>query len=314
MKPWTSLKVESIKGDKKSLLRDITINGILGINEDEFPTTNPFYQKNENLRASNILFEYTDEEKETICKIHKDPQYLASLIRIFDKKITLRDYQQESIDNYKSNRFNIIVNSRQTGSTTTLAIQALHYILSNHGKSIAIFANKIDAATEILDKIKQLYYTLPYYAKPGVKAWNIKAVDFDNGCRIRCHASNKNLAIGYTIDFAIIESIAHMYPTKANTISTVLIPIMSATSNSKITIVSTPNGNNHFKKLVDDNSNSFKKQWIYWYQVPGRDEAWKQQEIYNIGGREAFAQEYDLLFQGTKEWKRYFNLENIVPD
>lgn len=298
---WTT---EKLGATDAQVLRDITLSKVLNT-ECDFPKVNPFFRKNPCIRAPNIPFECTPEEKVVVYKLHKDPKFVAHM-----SGIVLRGYQEEVIDNYQNTRFNLIVNSRQTGMTQMLALEAFHFILSNTDKSVAIFSNMMDSATEILDKIKSLYLRLPYYAKPGVKRWGQKIVEFDNGCIIRCH-STRHPTIGYDIDFAIIDNFAH-FP-KGYEFCKAMLPTITAHRDSKISITSTPNGDNYFKNLVYE-STTFKKQWIYWNQVPGRGDDWKKQEIYAIGGIKAFAQEYELLFSGTKEWKRYLALEKLIKN
>ncbi len=298
---WTT---EKIGATNNQVLRDITLSNVLGV-ECEFPKINPFFRKNPCIRAPYVPFECTPDEIINHVKVRKSPKYLSHMTGI-----VLRDFQEEVIENYQNNRFNLVINSRQTGMTQMLSLEALHFILSNSDKSVAIYSNKIDSATEILDKIKSLYLRLPYYIKPGVKRWNQKCVQFDNGCIIRCHAS-RFPAIGYNVDFLILDNFSHFH--KPGIFASSIFPVITSLKYSKISISSTPNGDNYFKSLVDK-STMFKKQWIYWYQVPNRDDNWKKQEIYNIGGIEAFAQEYELLFSGTKEWKRYLTLENLIKN
>jgi hypothetical protein len=298
---WTT---EKLGATDAQILRDITLSKVLNT-ECEFPKVNPFFRKNPCIRAPHIPFEYTPQEKINVYKIHKDPKFLSQM-----SGIVLRNYQEEVIDNYQKSRFNLIVNSRQTGMSQMLALEAFHFIISNTDKSVAIFANKMESATNILDRIKSLYLRLPYYAKPGVKIWNYRRVEFDNGCTIRCHTS-RSVTIGYDIDFAIIDNFAHFY--KGHDFCKAMFPSITLHKDSKISITSTPNGDNYFKKLVDE-STMFTKQWIYWNQVPGRGDDWKKQEIYAVGGIKAFAQEYDLLFSGTKEWNRYLVLEKLIKN
>ena len=72
---------------------------------------------------------------------------------------------------------------------------------------------------------------------------------------------------------------------------------------SKTVICSTPNGKNHFYELVkysllpDDHpdKNDFTTIKTYWYEVEGRDENWRQEQIKMLG-IDKFNQEYNLEF------------------
>lgn len=287
--------------------RDSRISNVLGIDEEKWPITKPFYRNNPNLRARNISFDYTDDEKVEIIKL-QDPLYFSNSMK-FNGSIKLRSYQEEIINNYKNNRFNLIVSSRQTGSSLLNAIQILHYALANNDKYVLVISNKIQSSISILDKIKILYENMPYFSKCGVITYNNSEIKFDNGTTIR--VGSPVLFLGRNIDFLVIDEFAHIPDKVINNFYASIIPVISAHKYSKISISSTPNGNNLFKKLVSENTNMFNKQLIHWSLTPGRNEKWKKDEI-NMIGLESFMREYELLFEGTKEWNRYLNLEKLV--
>ena len=80
--------------------------------------------------------------------------------------------------------------------------------------------------------------------------------------------------------------------------------------NSEILICSTPNGLEHFKDIVEED-NFFKKHYIHWTAVTERTEEWKKRQL-DIMSVAEFAQEYENIFIGSREWNRYNNLENLV--
>lgn len=77
-------------------------------------------------------------------------------------------------------------------------------------------------------------------------------------------------------------------------------PTISRAKTSKILITSTPNGvDNLFYRLYNGalkGENRFHYERIDWWEVPGRDEQWKQEQIKDLGSHEAFAQEYGNEF------------------
>jgi hypothetical protein len=77
-------------------------------------------------------------------------------------------------------------------------------------------------------------------------------------------------------------------------------PTISRAKTSKILITSTPNGvDNLFFKLYNGalkKENRFNCERIDWWEVPGRDEQWKQEQIKDLGSYEAFSQEYGNEF------------------
>jgi hypothetical protein len=77
-------------------------------------------------------------------------------------------------------------------------------------------------------------------------------------------------------------------------------PTISRAKTSRILITSTPNGvGNLFHRLytgATKKENRFHYERIDWWEVPGRDEEWKQEQIKDLGSYEAFNQEYGNEF------------------
>ena len=61
-------------------------------------------------------------------------------------------------------------------------------------KTVALLANKGDAAREILDRIKIAYEALPQWMQQGVVEWNKGSVQFENGCKIIAAATSSTAA------------------------------------------------------------------------------------------------------------------------
>lgn len=84
-----------------------------------------------------------------------------------------------------------------------------------------------------------------------------------------------------------------------------IIPTISSSKNSKIIMTSTPCGLNHWYDLwmnAEEGKSSFKNTKVEWWQVPGRDESWKETMIKTLkGGARAFAQEYACEFLGSSD-------------
>lgn len=87
-----------------------------------------------------------------------------------------------------------------------------------------------------------------------------------------------------------------------------VFPIVSSSKTSKIIIVSTANGmGNEFYKIytraeldIEDASTDKSLRWtpvrIDWWDVPGRDKKWKEQQLETFGGDEKrFSQEFRKL-------------------
>jgi hypothetical protein len=245
---------------------------------------NPWFKSEVGIRRAGVTFRMTPEEQEEYVRCALDIHYFTEKyckVKTEDgsiNNIKLRDYQEEIMDNFVNNRFNILMASRQVGKTISASIFMLHTILFNNDKNIMIVANKGDTAVEIVDKIKSIYTLLPFFLKPGVKTWNQKSLTFENGCRIKTSARTKTPAIGFTIDVLYLDEFAHIPSNIIEPYYTAAFPTVSAIQNSKIIITSTPNGMNLFHKLLtnaerpdgDPMKNNYKPMRVYWYQVPGR--------------------------------------------
>lgn len=262
-----------------------------------FLVETPFYKGNNQVRKSNLSYDYTDEEINNILDIKKDiKNFYNFLIRtdLNSNKLSLklREYQETYLNFLNENKKVISLVSRQTGSVLLYAIHILYYVICNNDKTISIIAPNRDSLVELIDIIKDLYCNLPFYLKVGVNSWNQSSLSFDNGCCIK--TVNNNVSIGYTIDYCLILDYAYIGEKNNNIFMTALLPTISALAKSKIILSSTPNGNNYFYKLwcnsvnIDNqikNPSCFNPFRIDYYVVPGRDAEWVNKTIEEVGGR-----------------------------
>lgn len=264
-----------------------------------------FYQNHEGTLSSDIIIAYTNEEKLEYAKCSNDIQYFIENYC----GIILREYQKDWIKNFNDNRFLIYCTSRQSGYSTIMAAVYLHYLIFNIDKNIYLLANKSQTSVEFIKKVYNHYLKIPYFLKPGIVSKNIKNIKFNNRNRIASHTASKTPSIGYTIDIFSFLEFAHIPPNILEPYYITIVPTISAMRNSRLIIQSTPNGNNLFiellhnseRKINDPLKNTYKPIRTYWWEVPDRDEEWKQQEIKKLGSEELFNQEYDLRFITTRK-------------
>ncbi len=243
---------------------------------------NPFYDKTVGLRNSGIKFKMSEDEKSEYIKCALDIHYFSEkycYVKGDDGQpviIELRDYQQEILDNFSNNRFNILMASRQVGKTVCSSITILHYALFNNNKNILVTANKLDTSIEILNKIREIYERLPFFLQQGIVNWNQKFITFENKSRIKGFATTKTSSIGQAADFLYLDEFAHIPENIAEKFYKSVFPTVSNIDNSKIIITSTPNGTNLFHKLLMDaekpegEKSSYVAKRVYWWQVPKR--------------------------------------------
>lgn len=265
------------------------------------------FQNINGTRKANILYSYNEEEIIEYSKCYNDVCYFSEKyckIMIDDgstNNINLRDYQINILNKYSSNRFFINLISRQMGIDVINAIYFLHKMLFSVNINIGIISHKSMSSVSILDKIKNIYKNLPFFLKKGIVAWNNKNIIFENGSLIDVITFyNKGLSIDKNYDMILLNEFSKIK--EQEYLYKLIFPTISSISNSQLFIKSGPNGNCFFNKLVEEtedghpNRNVFNILRTYWWQVKGRDDKWKQEEIKKLGSEELFMEEYGLYF------------------
>ena len=309
------------------LLDDIE-NGAIDI---KTVRNSPFKDNEVSWKKANLIFEYTPEEVEEIRKCKADVIYFANkyaqvMTEEGIQQIILRDYQEEILSAFKKNRFNILDASRQIGKSVMSAIFIAWFLIFNTDKNVLVVANIATTTKEVLDKIKSILENLPFFLKPGCISNNVMSMKFDNGCRLIGRTTTKNTGIGFAINLLYIDEFAHINPSYLNFFYRAIYPTISASTQSKIIITSTPNGMNKFYEIYMDaveGRSEYVPLRVDWWQVPGRDENWKKFTIANLGSEEDFNQEYglqffssDVLLLSSKTLKKLFNLKTdyVIPN
>ena len=270
------------------------------------------YLGNLNLKRKGVKVDWTKEQVQEFIKCAKDPVYFSEqYIQIVHVDhglipIVLYEYQKEIIEKITNNRRVTVVTSRQAGKTTTAVAVILHYILFNNHKTVGLLANKGDAAREILDRIKIAYEALPKWIQQGVIEWNKGSVEFENGCKIIAAATSSSAIRGKSVSFLYIDEAAFVEGWDEFFAS--VFPTISSGTTTKILFTSTPNGLNHFYKTCEgakDGSNGYKYVEVPWYEVPGRDEAWKKDTLASMDfDMQKFAQEFECVSGDTMIYVR----------
>jgi len=212
------------------------------------------------------------------------------------------NYQKKLIETVLKNRFNVFLLSRQSGKSTTIAAYALWYAIFNSDKTIGIVSNKQISAIDILHRIAIMYEELPVWLKPGVESFGKMGIDFDNGTRILVSATSADAFRGRTINILIADEFAFVRKHVADEFWSANYPTISASEEAKIIIISTPCGVfNQFHTIytmAERKENEFVSLKFDWRVVPGRDDAWAENQKKNLGARR-FKQEYAVEFLGS---------------
>ena len=216
-------------------------------------------------------------------------------------KFELWPFQEELIKGLEEHRFCIVKCPRQSGKSQTSLAYMLHYILFNDQKNVAILANKGATARELLGRLQMAYEKLPMFLQQGVSEWNKGSVFLENGSRILASSTSSSAIRGYSFNLIFLDEFAFIQQNMAEEFFNSVYPTISSGQTSKVIIVSTPNGMNHFYKMWTDaieGRSNYHAFAINWWDVPGRDEEWKKQTIENTS-EEQFRQEFETEFLGS---------------
>ena len=265
------------------------------------------YLSNPNLKKIGINIEFTKEQVEEYIKCAKDPIYFVKnymkIIHV-DKGLIpfdLYDYQEKMINKFNEERFVITKMPRQSGKSTAVISFILHYILFNESKNVALLANKAELARELLDRLKKAYENLPLWLQQGITVWNKGSIELENGSKILATSTTGSAARGQSFSLVFLDEFAFVQHNIANDFFKSVYPTISSGQETKMIIVSTPKGMNHFYKMwveAEEERSNFKTLEVDWWETPGRDSDWKQQQIANTS-EEDFNQEFACEFLGS---------------
>jgi hypothetical protein len=272
----------------------------------------PFITGEPMQRKANLIYEWSEWELNEAAHCKADICYFAeTYCKLYNEDgtysdIKLFEYQKKILRAFQKNRYLIMLASRQMGKTTTTAICLLWVLLFSENEKIALLGDKEATAIENLTKIKEIYYRLPFFLKAGVVAWNQTFMSFDNGNLIFGGPCNLATIVGRTISILYFDELAIPDAAQSRAVVEFAFPTVSALKRSKIIISSSPRGDNIFKELwigAVSGTNAFHPIRIDWWERPGRDEVWKQEQIALLGGEKAFQQQYGNQFlTGVSDW------------
>lgn len=264
------------------------------------------YLGNPKLKKANVKMTLSADELEDWKRCRKDPVYF---IRTYMKIVNvdgglipfdMYDFQEELIDHIHHNRFSSICCARQIGKTTVTTGYLLWFVLFHSYKNIGILANKKRSAVKALARLKLAYEKMPMWLQQGVVEWNKGDIELENGSRIGSFAAASDAARGESFSFLFVDEVAFVEPNVWDEYYKSSYPTISSGINTKICLVSTPNGLNHFYALHNgarEGTNTYIPFEVIWSQVPGRGEAWKRETILNTS-EEDFLQEHCCEFLG----------------
>jgi hypothetical protein len=265
------------------------------------------YLGNPNLKKANTPHEFTEEQVIEFIKCKNDPVYFArNYIKIVSLDYGLVNFdmypfQEKLIQNFHDNRFNICKMPRQTGKSTTCISYLLHYAVFNDNVNIAILANKASTARDLLQRLQLAYENLPKWMQQGIISWNKGSLELENGSKISSNSTSSSAVRGGSYNVIFLDEFAFIPNHIADDFFASVYPTISSGQSTKVIIVSTPRGMNHFYRMWHDSEkgkNEYIPTDVHWSEVPGRDQVWKEQTIANTSEQQ-FKVEFECEFLGS---------------
>lgn len=265
------------------------------------------YLNNPMLKKAYVKHRWTERQLKEYVRCSQDINYfISTYVKIInlDKGLVpfrLYPFQEEMVNTIHENRYSVIKTCRQAGKTTTAAATILWYVLFNSEYTVAILANKQATAKEILSRVQRAYENLPKWLQQGVLTWNKNSIELENGSQIFASSTASSAIRGYSINFLYLDEFAFVPRNLQEEFFTSVYPTIISGKKTKVVITSTPNGFDLFYKIWTNSvegRNEYKSFSVNWYDVPGRDEKWKEKTISNTS-EEQFRQEFEAEFLGS---------------
>lgn len=264
------------------------------------------YLGNPNVKRDGVDEEWTEEKIIEYQKCMDDPAYFCrTYVKVvhLDRGLVnfnLYPYQENMFKHFQENRFSIVLACRQSGKSISSVAYLLWYALFHPEKTIAVLANKGATAREMLARVTLMLENLPFFLQPGCKALNKGSIEFSNNSRIIAAATSGSSIRGMSVNLLFLDEFA--FVENATEFYTSTYPVVSSGKDTKVIITSTANGvGNQFEKIwtgAVQSVNEYKPFRVDWWDVPGRDEKWKEETIANTSQLQ-FDQEFGNTFFGT---------------
>jgi hypothetical protein len=265
------------------------------------------YLGNPLLKKANTPIEFTEDQVLQFIKCKEDPVYFAKnyvQIVTLDKGLQpfkMYPFQEKLVNNFHNHRFNICKMPRQTGKSTTVVSYLLHYAVFNDNVNIGILANKAATARELLDRLQTAYENLPKWMQQGIISWNKGSLELENGSKILAASTSASAVRGMSFNILFLDEFAFVPNHIADSFFASVYPTITSGKSTKVIIVSTPHGMNHFYRMWHDaerGKNGYVFTDVHWSEVPGRDEKWKAETIANTSEQQ-FKVEFECEFLGS---------------
>ena len=237
---WDSKTIEIYrKLDTQALKRHFKLKSILGTGI-QFPSRYPFHRDFNNLRDLEVGYQYNEEEKAIIDNWDSltTYQHLGS---------DLTDQQISMVTNLEVCKYNIFNAARGVGVTYLYLTWLLKHLSNNSNKRVCVMLYNIGTVKETHSKFLNLIANRPFGLQPGTD-FNGKTVKFRNGSSVKFVCTFQEV-ISQTWNIIIVDQFAYLSDKFTTAFVENVLPAMLASKNSRMLLVSVPNGFNTFYDL-----------------------------------------------------------------
>jgi len=213
----------------------------------------------------------------------------------------LYPFQENCLTDFKDNRFNIILKSRQLGLSTLSAGFILWKMLFNQDFNALVIATKVTVAKNLVEKVRVMHDLLPVWLRDGGNSSvedNKLSLKLKNGSQVKAIASSPDAGRSEALSLLVVDEAAFI-----RDIDEIWLSAQSTLSTGGSAIVlSTPNGvGNWFHKMWvegENGSNGFNTIKLHWTVHPERNQQWRDEQTRILGIKGA-SQECDCDFVGS---------------
>jgi hypothetical protein len=135
----------------------------------------------------------------------------------------------------------------------------------------------------------------------GIVSWNKGSMELENGSKILAASTSASAVRGMSFNILFLDEFAFVPNHVADSFFASVYPTITSGKSTKVIIVSTPHGMNHFYRMWHD-AEKGKSEYIptdvHWSEVPGRDDQWKSTTIANTSEQQ-FKVEFECEFLGS---------------
>ena len=210
----------------------------------------------------------------------------------------LYSFQEDCMNDFKDNRFNIILKSRQLGLSTLSAGYILWKMLFNQDFNALVIATKVTVAKNLVEKVRVMHDLLPVWLRDGGNSSvedNKLSLKLKNGSQVKAIASSPDAGRSEALSLLVVDEAAFI-----RDIDEIWLSAQSTLSTGGAAIVlSTPNGvGNWFHKMwveAESGANGFHNIKLHWTVHPERNQDWRDEQTRILGIKGA-AQECDCDF------------------